>query len=204
MSEQHDMLLERIENLGKGKYKLHFEQADALWVYGYEIRGMKLEEGQYLSQSQYMHIYNEIVGKRAKKRALHLLEQMDRTEHQLREKLVISGYPMECVEDAIAYVKRFHYVDDERYAHTFTRYSKDKLSRGQIKQKLMQKGLSKDAIEAAIENEYDADEAVHIRKILEKKRYQNETADEGERRRIYQYLLRRGFQSSDILREMHV
>ena len=139
---------------------------------------------------------------RAKKRALHLLERMDRTEQQLREKLRASDYPEEVVEEAIEYVKSFHYLDDERYAETFTRYKKEKMSRQQIKQKLMMKGVDRDIISNAIEEEYDVDETVHIRSILEKKHFSSESADDGEFRRVYNYLLRRGFRSSDILKEM--
>lgn len=200
--QEGSVLLESIEHLGKGKYKLCFEHRSPFWVYGYEIRGLHLEEGQYIPEHQYEILLYDVVGKRAKKRALHLLEQMDRTEHQLREKLMSSDYPDECIEAAIDYVKQFHYIDDQRYADTFTRYAKEKFSRGQIKQKLLTKGISKDYIEAAIETEYDADEAVHIRMILEKKHYDGQEADEGTRRRMYNYLLRRGFRSSDILKEM--
>lgn len=195
-------LLEKVKKAGKGKYMLYFEQGNSICVYGYEIRGMRLEEDTYISQEQYYHILHDIVGKRAKKRALHLLEQMDRTEQQLREKLMASDYPSECVEDAIAYVKSFHYIDDQRYADTFTRYSKERLSRGQIRQKLIAKGVSKELADSAIEAEYDTDESEHIRRLLEKKHFSQSAADEGTKRRMYQYLLRRGFRSSDILREM--
>ena len=139
---------------------------------------------------------------RAKKRALYLLERMDRTEHQLREKLRASEYPEEVIDEAIDYVKSFHYIDDERYAETFTRYRKENMSRQQIKQKLMLKGVSKDIISNALEEEYDVDESIHIRNLLEKKHFSYETADEVEFRRVYNYLLRRGFRSSDILKEM--
>ena len=191
-----------IEKLDKGKYRISFETGIHCLVYGYEIRVMKLEEDTYISEEQYQHILREIVGKRAKKRAMHLLERMDRTEQQLREKLLASDYPEECVEDAIFYVKSFHYLDDSRYAENFTRYSKEKLSRQQIKQKLMTKGISRELIEDAIESEYDADERQHIRQLLEKKHFDSANCDEGEFRRIYQYILRRGFRSNDILKEM--
>ena len=131
-----------------------------------------------------------------------MLERMDRTEQQLREKLKSSDYPEEVIEEAIEYVKSFHYLDDERYAENFTRYKKENMSRQQIKQKLMLKGVSKDIIKNAIEEEYDVDESIHIRNILEKKHFSYETADEGEFRRVYGYLLRRGFRSNDILKEM--
>ena len=191
-----------IEKLEKGKRRICFENAETIVAYYSEIKGMHLEEGNYISYEIYEKLLGEIVGKRAKKRALYLLEQMDRTEQQLREKLMASEYPSRCVEEAIEYVKKFHYLDDERYAETFTRYKKDKMSRQQIKQKLMMKGVSRDIISNAIEEEYDVDESVHIRTILEKKRFSSEFADEGEFRRVYNYLMRRGFRSSDILKEM--
>ena len=190
------------ERLEKGKRRIRFENGESLVVYYSEIKGLSIEEGCYISYEMYEKILAEIVGKRAKKRALHLLEQMDRTEQQLREKLAASEYPSKCIEDAIAYVKSFHYLDDERYAETFTRYKKEKMSRQQIKQKLMQKGISREIIATVIEEEYDVDESIHIRNILEKKNFFNECADEGEFRRMYNYLLRRGFHSNDILKEM--
>ena len=67
-----------IEKLEKGKYRIGFDTGIRCLVYGYEIRGMKLEEDTYISSELYQHILKEIVGKRAKKRALHLLERMDR------------------------------------------------------------------------------------------------------------------------------
>ena len=190
------------EKLDKGKRRIRFENGEYCIVYYSEIRGMHIEEGGSIAYETYEQIFRDIVGKRAKKRALHLLEQMDRTEQQLREKLKASEYPERCIEEAIAYVKQFHYLDDERYAETFTRYKKDKMSRQQIKQKLMMKGVSRDIIANAIEEEYDVDENIHIRSILEKKHFSSESSDEGEFRRIYNYLLRRGFRSNDILKEM--
>ena len=202
MNNSNCIQIVQIEKLDKGKRRIRFENGESCIVYYSEIRGLHLEEDAYVSYEIYEKLFKEVVGKRAKKRALHLLEQMDRTEQQLREKLMASEYPVRCIDDAIEYVKSFHYLDDERYAQTFTRYKKDKMSRQQIKQKLMMKGVSREIVSEAIEEEYDVDETVHIRSILEKKHFSNETADEGEFRRVYNYLLRRGFRSNDILKEM--
>lgn len=203
MLNKNSIQVVQIEKLGNGKRRIRFDNGENLILYYSETRGCKLEEGAYISYQLYDQLLKEVVGKRAKKRALHLLEQMDRTEQQLREKLLLSEYPQVCVDDAIAYVKSFHYLDDQRYAETFTRYKKEKFSRGQIKQKLMMRGVSREIVSEAIETEYDVDESVHIRSILEKKHFSSEKADEGEFRRVYNYLLRRGFRSSDIIREMH-
>lgn len=191
-----------LDKLEKGKWHIRFDNGECCVLYFSEIKGLHLKKGSYISIEIYEKILKDIVGKRAKKRALYLLEKMDRTEQQLREKLLVSEYPSQCIEDAIDYVKSFHYLDDERYAETFIRYKKEKMSRQQIRQKLRQKGVSREIIENAIEEEYDVEERVHIRSLLEKKHFSHEQADDGEIRRVYSYLLRRGFRSDDILKEM--
>lgn len=191
-----------VEGLGKGKYRIQFDSGVTGLLYSSEIRGMQLEMDAYISEEQYQYLLKEVIGKRAKKRALHLLERMDRSEQQLREKLMASEYPECCIEDAIDYVKQFHYLDDERYAENFTRCSKERLSRQQIRQKLMTKGIAKDIVNKVVECEYDVEESEHIRRLLAKKYYHMEFCDDREFRRAYQYLLRRGFRSHDILREM--
>lgn len=128
-----------------------------------------------------------------------MLEKMDRTEQQLIEKLKTNGYPEECIEDAVAYVKKYHYIDDLRYAEHYIRYHQQKKSRQKLKMDLMQKGVRKDVIEQALEENFESDEMRQIRELLEKRRYDKTDSDEKEKRRTYAFLMRRGYRSSDIL-----
>ena len=57
--------------------------------------------------------------RQAKLKALRLLERMGRTEAQLREKLLQAEFDSEMVEKAIAYVKSFGYINDERYVRNY-------------------------------------------------------------------------------------
>lgn len=194
------MIVVLYEAAGKGRYRVTFDNGVTCLLYWKEASRFSIEEGVMITQEAYEELISEVVGKRAKKRALHLLEQMDRTEQQLREKLLANEYPLECVESAIEYVKRFHYLDDDRYASNYVRYSQDKMSRRQLKQKLMQKGVSGNLANQAIEEEYQADEIKQIEKLMNKKRYVPGLSDDKEFMRTYQYILRRGFQSGDILK----
>ena len=99
-------------------------------------------------------------------------------------------------------MKKYHYIDDLRLAQNYVRYHKQNLSRRQIYVKLIQKGVEPENIENALDKEYDADEIEHIYNLLEKKKYDKENCDDKEFRRIYQFLLRRGFKSSQILTAM--
>ena len=100
------------------------------------------------------------------------------------------------------YVAKYHYIDDERYAANYVRNAQSKKSRRRIQQDLMKKGVAKETIEAALEEEYVSDEEDQIRELLTKKGFDYKTADEKEFRRTYSFLLRRGFKANDILRVM--
>ena len=99
-------------------------------------------------------------------------------------------------------MKSFHYLDDYRYACNMIRYSGERMSRGQLRQKLLSKGVPRNLIEAAMEEEYRADEMNQIQKLLIKRKYDPEQNDQKGMQKTYQFLLRRGFKSSDILKAM--
>lgn len=190
----------------KRRVAIRFDNGVEVTLYRSELRGLPLQEGtlltqegSYIPEELYHRILTEVVGIRARKRALFLLEKMDRTEHQLYDKLRQNGYPEECVQNAVDYVKSFHYIDDLRYARTYVRYHQQKKSRQRLKMDLLQKGVAKDTIERALEEEFVSDERDKIRALLEKRRYDYRTKDAKEQQRMYQFLLRRGYKSSDIL-----
>ena len=105
--------------LEKGKARIRFDDGTEVVLYKGEIRKLGIEEGCVVTEAVYDKILNEILGKRAIKRAMHLLEKQDRTERQLYDKLKQNGYPESCIESAIAYVKSYHYIDDVRYARSY-------------------------------------------------------------------------------------
>ncbi len=183
---------------GKGRVEICLDGKETLWLYAKEARQLSLEEGMELPEGQYRHILHEVIGRRAVERAMHLLERQERTEHQLREKLAQSGYPGEAIEDAVAYVRRYHYLDDARYARTFIRYHQEKSSRQRLEQDLLRRGVPRDIITQSMEEEYSSDEKAKIHRLLEKKHFVPGTADQSEMRKIYGFLMRRGFRSADI------
>lgn len=190
-----------VEPLGKGKYQLSLDNGLEFQLYRGELRSMNIAVGSSLTEEQYEALMH-LLTVRAQKRAVYLLEKMDRTEKQLREKLLSNNYPVKCIEDAIVYLKEHHFLDDYRYACTYVRYHGEKLSRQMLKQKLQQKGVRSADIEAALEEEYVAEEYAMIVELLEKKHYNAEICDQKEFQRTYQFLLRRGFKSNEILKAM--
>lgn len=177
------------------------DEAVSFVLYKGEVRKLALKEGEELPAEVYEEIRSEILIKRARKRAMFLLEKMDRTESQLRDKLRQGFYAEDIIEDAISYVKGYHYIDDTRYARNYVRYQKERKSKRQIKADLLQKGVDRDVIDSAMESEYEAEsEQELILKWIEKRHYSMENSDRKEKQKMYQFLMRKGFRSEDILR----
>ena len=187
---------------GKNKFGVRFDNGVILPLYKGEIKNYKIQKDAFISEEIFMSLLNEVVGKRAKKRAMHLLEQQDRTEKQLRDKLFLNDYPEECIDMAIDYVKQYNYLNDVRYAECFVRLGQEKYSKTQLCQKLLTKGIKKEIIYRVLEDLYETDEDTLIYSLLAKRHYDADKCDDKEFNRTYQYLLRRGFASRDILKAM--
>lgn len=198
------MEIRTIEAVGKGKVRVRLEGEQAFLLYKKEAAIYDLTEGGALSMEIWQEIKEEILIKRAKKRAMYLLQKKDYTEKQLYDKLKANEYPQDIIESALAYVKSFHYVDDERYAANYVRCNQDSKSILQMKMELQKKGIDREVLASVLEEEVQVSQEAVIMKYLQKKHYDPAVADEGERRRVYQFLLRKGFQSRDILRCMNV
>ena len=187
-----------------GRVRIQLETGISFVLYKKEAASFGFKEGDFITEEIWQEIRNEILIKRARKRVMYLLQKKDHTEKQLRDKLKGNEYPEDVIEDSIAYVKSFHYVDDGRYAANYVHYHQESKSMMQLKMDLQQKGVSKEEIDRAFEEELQVSQEDVIMKYLQKKGYDSKQADDGDRRRVCQFLLRKGFKSSDILRCMNV
>ena len=68
----------------------------------------------------------------------------------------------------------------------------------------MMRGISREVIAQAMEEEFVADECMQIRDLLRKRGFDMDTSDETVRRKTVQFLMRKGFKSHDIFRVMHL
>ena len=183
-----------IEPCSKTKYKISLDGKFAFVLYKGELSRFYIREGEELSEETQQKIYSDVLLKRAKLRALHLLSDMDRTENALREKLRLGLYPQEIIDAAVGYVRSFGYLNDARYAENFVRSRQGMKSRREIRAQLLQKGVPSEMIEDAFEAcGEEGGEADAIRRLLEKKRFDPVCADEREIQRLYGYLARKGF-----------
>lgn len=196
------MEITKIQALTKQKYRIFLDGESAFAVYKGELSRYHLEEGAVLPPEVYEELVNRVLKKRATLRAMHILERTDKTEAQLRRKLEESEYPKEAVESAIAYVTSYGYLDDRRYAEHYIERKKQGKGKARLKMELVQKGISREIIEEVLESTDFGETREMIRQIILKKRKTDIPMNEKEKQRIYGFLMRKGFSSSDILAVM--
>ena len=193
------MTVTRIEPCGKTRYRIHLDGEPAFILYKGEMKTLGIREGESISSDTLETIYSGILYRRARLRAMHLLEDMDRTETGLREKLCQGEYPEEVVEKAIAYVRSFGYLNDVRYAENFILSRQDVKSRREIEALLIKRGVAREDIAQAFADCYTEQEELEaVRNIHRKKRVDPDSADSLQLRKIYGYLARKGFRYETI------
>ncbi|HWI41879.1 MAG TPA: RecX family transcriptional regulator [Verrucomicrobiae bacterium] len=132
--------------------------------------------------------------------ALAMLARRDRTEAELRRMLGVKGFSGDPVDQAILRLRELGYLDDAAFARRFAAgaMAGRKAFGRRLLLELERRGISREqAAEAVREAAQEEDEEAAAREALQRKyRSRPEGADPGERRRMAQFLLRRGFAPS--------
>ena len=198
------MIVTDIVELTKSRSRIYLDGEFAFVLYKGELRLYHIAIGAELTGDDYEEILHKLLPKRAKKRCLILLQKKDYTEEELRRKLRDGEYPTDCIEEAIEYVKSYHYVDDYRYCMSYISCYGDRRSKQQIVTRLLAKGVEKKCILRAYEECMDkgetASEEELIYAVLSKKHFDISTADIQSRQKMYRHLLYKGFSADGVSR----
>ncbi|MDE7188286.1 MAG: recombination regulator RecX [Lachnospiraceae bacterium] len=202
------MIVTQISEASKSRCRIYIDGQFAFVLYKGELRQYHIKEEQELSAGNYREIMTKLLPKRAKLRCMNLLQSRDYTRRQLEDKLRQGDYPQECIDEAIAYVTSYGYIDDLRYARDFIEYHISSKSRMRIETDLTRKGIRSDVIRQAFaeldELGVEQDESAMIDDLLRKKHYCPDTATRQEQQRMYGFLYRRGFHADAIAKALSI
>ena len=199
------MIVTDITEFDKKRSKVYIDGEYAFILYKGELRDYSIKVGSEISNIAYNEIVEELLPKRATKRAMNLLQKKDYTEKKLRDKLAEGLYSDDCIDAAIEYVKSYKYLDDDRFARDYIIYHLENKSKNRIVQDLSNKGIDKEAILRIFDevySDYDSEEVENaeyqqIEKLLEKKHYSSDM-DFKEKQKIMAFLFRRGYNMDSI------
>jgi regulatory protein len=152
-----------------------------------------LQVGQELSANQIEALARSDCFYRCLNTAVHYLSYRPRSEFELRERLQRRGFDNESVDAVLAKLKEQGVVDDMAFAQFWrdNRQSFSPRSQWLTKLELRQKGVAADIIDQVVDAVDNADSA--YRAALSKARSLPQSDYPSFRRRLGEYLKRRGF-----------
>lgn len=144
---------------------------------------------------------------RTLQRAVKLLAAKPRSIEELRERLLEKGWADEAAADyALAKLKEYGYLDDERFAFGFASYRvrQKPVGRQRLARDLQTKKISKETADAALELVYQEtpEEELIARAIEKRVRLRGRPSTRQETKSLYDHLLRLGFSYDLIIRKV--
>jgi regulatory protein len=144
---------------------------------------------------------------RTLQRAVKLLAAKPRSVEELRERLLEKEWADEAaVTYAVAKLKEYGYLDDERFAFGFASYRvrQKPVGRGRLARDLKMKKVSKETADAALELVYQEtpEEELITRAIEKRVRLRGRPTTRQETKSLYEHLLRLGFPYDLIIRKV--
>ncbi len=135
--------------------------------------------------------------------AAKLLSFCDRSEKEIREKILKKGYSEAECEEAIAFCREYGYIDDTRFAEHFVHDAVQlkKLGKSRIVMELRQKGVDPDTVQEALED--IGDEKELLKSEMQRRFGDLDFSDKKVKNKVFGYFARRGFKPRDIFYAMN-
>ncbi len=170
-------------------------------LYNYVIKKFGLRKGDQLNDAKFKKILfcNDFY--KAKDVALKYFSYRHRSEFEIQAKLENLKFKPEIIKEVISNLKSVGLINDYEFADNFTRSTLNKrlISKSLMKEKLLERKISKDIINEVLDKHYkDVDEFSIAKKIALKqlKKYQKTNPEYSDKKlypRITNFLARRGF-----------
>jgi regulatory protein len=159
-----------------------------------------LEVGESLSTDQIDELKKKNLSYNCMEAALHYLSYRPRSESEVRRRLKRRGYNSETIEEVISKLKEQHLIDDVSFSEFWrnNRMSFSPRSARLIKLELRQKGIAAETVNGVLKD-LDDDSSVYEAGLKKARRLTGSDYNDF-RRRLYDYLRRRGYGYESIKR----
>ena len=189
--------IKEIVRISKTKNKVILENDYILPLYQNEVRRYKLTEGAYIEESDIEKIISDVLVPRAKNRALYLITSSPKTEKQLTEKLKEQLYCKDVIDEVVAFLNKYDYLNDYIYTENYFSQNISKKGINRIKTELAIKGIKPAIITNVIEeNDFDCSDT--LVNIIEQRKNRYDFRDKKDLDRFIAFLCRRGFTYSQV------
>lgn len=183
-----------IEHNGR-QYEVYGENGYLFSLYGKELKKYHIEADGEIADDLVEEIYESVLYKRARERALYLLERRPYSESELQRKLIRNRYPESVIEQVTSFLKKYHYLDDSEYVRMYVNTYISKRSCKQISYELAGKGICKEVIEEYMHNSDISEQDGFMGQFIRYTRGKDLT-DHTVRQKVFRYFYGKGYSTT--------
>lgn len=165
-----------------------------------------IAKGEVLSAERQRLLLDEDERQRAKSRALSLLSYRARSSDELKKRLSRDGFSSSAAEEAVDRMRELGYVDDHAFAREYAeaRFRNKGYGPSRIRRELQRRGVGRSIIDQALSADvFREDQMLEQARAHAQKRMARLERDPDavkRKKKLHDYLMRRGFTSAVIWR----
>mgnify|MGYP005981623691 FL=1 len=170
-----------------------------IYIHSEIIRKYNVAKGMELSEEEADRLIYENDLRRARERALYLMESRDHSYRELFDKLE-KNYSEDICFEVCNRLAEIGVINDRRYAEKLCRqlFEVKKLGRYRVRQEMRLKGLGSEIIEEAMENFSEEDEPFERLEKLVEQKYERYLTDRKGVEKVRNALARKGYSFGEI------
>lgn len=170
-----------------------------IYIHSEIIRKYNVAKGMELSEEEADRLIYENDLRRARERALYLMESRDHSYRELFDKLE-KNYSEDICFEVCNRLAEIGVINDRRYAEKLCRqlFEVKKLGRYRVRQEMRLKGLGSEIIEEAMENFSEEDEPFERLEELVEQKYERYLTDRKGVEKVKNALARKGYSFGEI------
>lgn len=170
-----------------------------IYIHSEIIRKYNVVKGMELSEEEADRLIYENDLRRARERALYLMESRDHSYRELFDKLE-KNYSEDICFEVCNRLAEIGVINDRRYAEKLCRqlFEVKKLGRYRVKQEMRLRGLGAEIIEEAMENFSEEDEPFERLEKLVEQKYERYLTDRKGVEKVKNALARKGYSFGEI------
>lgn len=188
------------------RYSLYSENGFVVGVSDSTLTKHNLKKGSVLDRQLYNSISKDEERWSIREYLLRLLGRRDHASHELRLKGIKKGYDSEILDEIISELESKDYINNcafaKKYVHDKFRFNE--WGPNKIRTQLISKKIDKKIIEQVLDEEIQQDHVLtSIQNLIKKKKPALLRSEKEKRRKkIFDFLFRKGYDSNVILKEM--
>jgi regulatory protein len=196
-----------VQKKNKERYSIYVEEGFLVGVSESTLIDLKLAKEVEVTPQLFRKIQREEGRFAVKSYLMKLLARRDHARKELLTKARKKDHPEEVVIDILDELEKKGYLNEESFAEKFTadKFNLNQWGPSKIKAHLYKKGVSKQVIEKSIGNYFDDLELKETYKNLVLKRKRRFLKEENllkRKKKIFDYLNRKGFKPDSIFKHM--